>query len=446
MNSNNTKKTPVDLLLEADWIIPVKPANTVLEKHAIVVHEGKIHDILPQASAHEKYQPERHKRLNGQALIPGLINAHTHVPMNLLRGLADDLELMTWLNDHIWPAEKKFVSPQFVEDGSKSAIMELLRGGVTCFNDSYFFPDVVAGVARHAGIRAVIGMLVIEFPTAWAHTTEEYFDKGLALHDEWRNDALVKPVWAPHAPYTVSDASFEKIRTYSDQLNLRVHIHVHESASEIKGSLEQYGVRPLERMKSLGLVNNNLIAVHMTQLTEEEMDLCAKSGVHIVHCPESNMKLASGTCPVAALEARNINLGLGTDGAASNNDLDMIGEMRTAAMLAKVSSGDPESLPAHRALHMATLGGATALGLDEICGSLEIGKAADIVAVDMNTPDVEPVYHLISHLVYCVSRQQVSHVWINGQCVLDERQLTTLNENDIRQQSREWSNRIREAL
>jgi 5-methylthioadenosine/S-adenosylhomocysteine deaminase len=432
----------VDLTLHARWVIPVEPQETVLDNYCVVVDEGAIIDLLPSARAKEKYQPAHTEQLDDHALIPGLINAHTHAAMNLFRGLADDLPLMQWLENHIWPAEGKWVGDKFVRDGTELAIAEMIRGGTTCFNDMYFFSEDVARAARKAHMRAVVGLIMLDFPSSYAQNSDEYLANALHLQDELRNDPLVNCCFAPHAPYTVSDAPLTKLRMLSDELDLPVTMHVHETADEVEQAVTNTGQRPLERLASLDLLNPRLVAVHMTQLTDAEISQLADSGSNVVHCPESNLKLASGFCPVTKLIDAGVNVALGTDGAASNNDLDMFGEMRTAALLAKGIAGDAAALPAHTVLRMATLNGARALGLEKLIGSIEKGKQADLVAVDLATLESQPLYNPISQLVYAVSRQQVSHVWISGKPVLHERELKTMNESDLLAKARAWNDKI----
>jgi 5-methylthioadenosine/S-adenosylhomocysteine deaminase len=403
-----------NLLLEARWLVPVEPHGVVLEDHAAALAGDVIVDVLPISAAREKYTNAQRIDLSAHALIPGLVNTHTHNAMTLLRGLADDLPLMTWLQEHIWPAEGRWVGPEFVRDGVALAIAEMLRGGTTCCNENYFFPDVQAATYLQHGFRAAVGLPFIEFPSAWAKSRDEYFDKNLAVHDEFKGETLITTTLAPHAPYTVADESFARIRVLSDQLDIPVHIHVHETAHEVEESRTQHGVRPLARLQSLGLVNDHLIAVHMTQLSDAEIALCAEAGVSVVHCAESNLKLASGFCPAEKLRRAGVNLALGTDGCASNNDLDMFGEMRTAALLAKGVAGDASAFDASFTLQAATLNGARALGLGERVGSIVPGKQADLVAVRMNTPETQPLYNAISQLVYATGRHQVSDVWIAG--------------------------------
>ena len=434
----------VDTIIRARWIIPVEPLNTVLEHHSLIIDQGKITDIVDNKSAEHDYQSNDIIDLNQHVLIPGLVNAHTHAAMNLFRGIADDLPLMTWLNDHIWPAEQQWVDYTFVKDGSLHAIAEMLRGGTTCFNDMYFYPDATADAAISAGIRCRIGLIALDFPTVWAKDADDYLSKGLAIHDQFKNEPLISTALAPHAPYTVSDEPLTKIQTYADELDIPVHMHVHETADEVKQAVDNNGERPLARLNKLGLLTPKLLAVHMTQLTDDEITLCAQQGVNIIHCPESNLKLASGFCPSAKLIEAGINVAIGTDGAASNNDLNMFGEMRTAALIAKGIAQDASVMPAAKALHCATMGGAKAMGMEQQIGSLEVGKAADITAIDLNNLESQPIFNPISHTVYCVDRSQVSDVWVNGKRLLNQRCLTTIDVNSVKEKAQTWQRAITE--
>jgi 5-methylthioadenosine/S-adenosylhomocysteine deaminase len=433
---------PIDLLIEARWVIPVAPHGVVLEDHAVAIERDRILAVLPIADARARYAPRERVELDEHALIPGLINAHTHNPMTLMRGLADDLPLMRWLQEHIWPAEAKAIGPEFVRDGVELAVAEMLRGGTTCCSENYFFPDVQAATYRRLGFRAMVGLPIIEFPSAWATSRDEYFDKGLAVHDEFRGEALIGTSLAPHAPYTVSDASFERIRVLSDQLDAPVHLHLHETAQEVEDSKREHGARPFARMQSLGLVNDHLIAVHMTQLIDAEIAACAEAGVSVAHCAESNLKLASGFCPAEKLRRAGVNLAIGTDGCASNNDLDMFGEMRTAALLAKAVANDASALDAASTLHAATLGGAKALGWNERIGSLEPGKQADLAAIRLDAIETQPMYNVISQLVYAAGRHQVSDVWIAGVRKLADRVTVDLDVDELREKARRWRDRL----
>ena len=429
-------------LINARWIVPVEPSGLILEHHALAIQDGRIVAILPQDEAAVCFTPATCLNLDSHVLIPGLINAHTHASMVLLRGLADDLPLMNWLQNHIWPTEARWVNPDFVRDGARLAIAEMLRGGATCFNDMYFFPEVTAAMARECGIRACVGLIALDFPTAYARNLDEYLSKGLALHETLSAEPLLHAAFAPHAPYTVSASALERIGRLAEALELPIHIHVHETAAEVAQFQIQHGCRPLERLDQLGLLSPRLLAVHMTQLEAAEIDRLAERGVHVIHCPESNLKLASGFCPTARLDAAGVNVAIGTDGAASNNDLDLFGELRTAALLGKGVAGDASVLPAARMLRMATLNGAQALGLAGETGSLQPGKAADIVAVDLSHPETEPMYNPLSQLVYATGRHQVSDVWVAGQRLLADRQLTTLDLNETVQRARDWGAKI----
>ena len=442
MSETPLQPEPVDLLIEARWVVPVEPHAVVLENHAVAVQGERIVALLPIDQARARYTPRERVELAEHALIPGLVNSHTHNPMTLLRGLADDLPLMVWLQQHIWPAEAKVIGPEFVRDGVELAVAEMLRGGTTCANENYFFPDVIGATYRKLGFRAVVGLPVIEFPTAWATTQDDYFERAAEVHDSFRGDALISTAFAPHAPYTVSDESFERIRMLADQLDIPVHLHTHETAHEIEEEKKKSGLRPFQRLQKLGLVNDRLIAVHMTQLTDGEIAACAEAGVSVVHCPESNLKLASGFCPAEKLRRAGVNLAIGTDGCASNNDLDMFGEMRTAALLAKAVAGDAAAFDAAYALRAATLNGAKALGLEAQIGSLEAGKQADLAAVRLGDLETQPLYEVVSQLVYATGRHQVTDVWIAGRRKLAARELPDIDVQAMLARTHAWRERI----
>jgi len=432
----------VDTLIHARWIIPVEPESVTYDFHSLVIDKGRIIDLLPTAAAKQKYQGTTTENLETHALLPGFINCHTHAAMTLMRGIADDLPLMEWLHNHIWPLESKWMSEAYVKDGTDLAIAEMIMGGTTCFNDMYFFPNVTAQQSVQHGIRACVGMIVIDFPTVWAENSTAYITKGLDIHDQFRHQPLITTAFAPHAPYTVSDEPLQRIRILADELEVPVTMHVHETLHEVEEALAKTGQRPLQRLQSLGLLNPSFVAVHMTQLTSDEISLFAESGAHIIHCPESNLKLASGFCLVSKCLDAGINVALGTDGAASNNDLDMLGEMRTAALLAKAVAQDASSLPAMTALRMATINGAKALGLEQEIGSLAIGKSADIIALDLDHLETQPIYSPISLIVYSASRQQVTDVWVAGKQLLKQRQLTTIDTTVLKERVGEWQNRL----
>ena len=440
MSSHSAQMESIDLLIDARWVVPVEPANTVLTQHSVAVHAGKIVAVLPSLDAAQRFAAAERVSLGNHVLIPGLINLHTHAAMTLMRGLADDLPLMSWLNDHIWPAEAKHVSAEFVRTGTRLACAEMLRGGITCMNDMYFFPEAAAEAALAAGMRAALGLIALEFPTAYARDADEYLTKGLDLRDRLRHEALLSFCLAPHAPYTVSDATFTRIAGYSEELGLPVHVHLHETTGEIAGELAKTGERPLARLNRLGLIGPQLIAVHAVHLNPDEIALLATHGASVAHCPASNLKLASGLCPVAALQEAGVNFGIGTDGAASNNRLDMFAEMRLAALLAKGASGKAEALPAHAALRAATLNGARALGIDLKTGSISAGKWADLTAVDLSRIELQPVYDAVSHLVYVAERNDVSDVWVAGNRVVKKQQLTTIEKEELESAVLVWQN------
>jgi len=434
-------KTPADLILLPQWVVPVDPQGA-LPDHAVVIRGGLILDVLPAEAALTRYAATQTLALPGRALIPGLVNLHGHAAMSLLRGYADDVPLMDWLNAHIWPAEKKHVSEAFVRDGTLLAAAEMLAGGVTCCNDMYFFPRAAGEAYLQAGMRATLGMIVLEFPSAYAVDADDYLAKGLALRDELKEEPLLSFAFAPHAPYTITDATFGRINTLAEQLGLPIHIHIHETLDETRDSLKQYGVRPLERLARLGLLGPNFIGVHAVHVNEAEIESLAAHGCHVAHCPSSNLKLASGIAPVTKLMKSGVNLGLGTDGAASNNRLDLFAEMRLAALLAKGASGDAAALPAAAALKAATLDAARALNLDSRIGSISPGKCADLVAVDLHGLSSQPVFDPVSHLVYVAGREHVTHVWVDGKLKLDERRLVDMEPDDLSARAAYWRGKL----
>jgi len=434
---------PIDLLIEARWIIPVEPANLVLENHAVAIDKGRIVAILQQTETNACFSPREVKKLAHHVLIPGLVNLHTHAAMTLLRGLADDLPRMEWLQNHIWPAEAKHVSAQFVYDGTLIACAEMLRGGITCFNDMYFYPKAATEAVLACGMRAAIGLISLDFPTSYAADADDYLAKGMAVRDQLRDEPLLSFCLAPYAPSTLSDRNFAQVLTLAEQCELPIHLHLHETAREIEDSVQLFGVRPLERLHRLGLLSPGLIAAHGIQLSADEIALLAQHGCSIAHCPSSNLKLASGIAPIAALAGQGVNIGFGTDGAASNNRLDMFQEMRLAALLAKGSSGQAEALGAHQALRMATLGGAQALGLDAEIGSINKGKAADLCAVNIDDIGLAPCYDPASLLAYSAGREYVSDVWVAGEIRVANGFLLETNEIELINIAALWQNQIR---
>ncbi|EKD54814.1 MAG: hypothetical protein ACD_60C00041G0005 [uncultured bacterium] len=429
----------IDHIIHAKWILA---ETKILENHALAIKNGIIQAIHPSKDIALHYTAKHTEQYSGHALIPGLINTHTHLAMNYFRGLADDLALMNWLNNHIWPAEKKWVSDEFVYDASLFAMAEMIRSGTTCFNDMYFYLEATAKAAEIAGIRANIGITVIEFPTNWAKTTDEYFTRGLEFLEQYKNHSHIKATFAPHAPYTVSDESMLRIKELAEIHDLKINLHLHETADEVNQSLAEIGKRPIKRLHELGLLSPHLIAIHMTQINDEDLIILEKTKPNVVHCPESNMKLASGICPITQLQSIGINVALGTDGAASNNDLNMLGEMRSAAFLAKLSTKNPEALNAASALQLATLNGAKALGIDHITGSIQVGKAADFAVIHLEDIETLPLYHPASQIVYAASRHQITDVWVAGKQLLKNRKLTTLDEKELIDKAKYWQKKI----
>lgn len=432
-----------DTLIFATWIVPLEPAETVLEEHAVAITDGRIEALLPAEQARQKFQPSLTLERPDHVLIPGLVNTHTHAAMSLLRGLADDMPLEQWLNEGIWPAEKRCVSAEMVRDGTELAIAEMLRGGVTCFSDQYFFPEIVAETANEAQMRALVGTPILDFPTAWASDSREYLGKAADLvHDPYADHPLISTCFSPHSTYSLSDKTFTELRVLADQLDIPVQIHLHESATEIANALRDTGKRPFQRLAELGLVNSSLLAVHAVHLTSEEIAQMADTGVSIAHCPKSNLKLASGIAPISTYLDAGITVGVGTDGAASNNTLDMLSETRTAALLAKVSADNAAALSAMDALRLATIDGATALGLEKEIGSIESGKWADLSCINLGQLNSQPVYDPVSQLVYTARADQVSDVWVAGRHLLDHGQLTHMNTDSIYSRANEWRQRI----
>jgi 5-methylthioadenosine/S-adenosylhomocysteine deaminase len=435
-------KNATTQIISPTWIAPVIPTGALLLDHSLVIDDDRIITLLPHAEALTRFPDAHDLELEGHLVTPGFINAHGHAAMTLLRGIADDREMVDWLTNWIWPIEAELVSEQFVYDGTRLAAIEMIMSGTTCAADSYFFPEAASRAFTQMHFRAQIGMPVLQFTNVWARTEEDHIHKGLAFRDSIKNSSLVTTAFAPHSPYSVTDNGFNKVKLYAEQLDLPIHLHLHETATEITDSLRDNGVRPIERMSKLEILSPSLQAVHMTQLRDDEIELLAMNGVQVAHCPESNMKLASGLCPVEKLRARNINVAIGTDGAASNNDLDIIQEGRSASLLSKVTTGDATSLDAQTCLEMMTINGARFLGLEDEIGSLEPGKLADITAIDLSHPTFQPIYNPISQLIYTASARDVSDVWIGGKRVMDNRQLQEVDTESILAATRQWQKKI----
>ena len=428
--------------INARWIVPIVPQGKVLENHSIVLEDGVIHDILPTENLEKRYARIEMTNLPNHLLTAGFVNAHLHSAMTLFRGYADDLSLSEWLNQHIWPAEAKFVNQEFVRDGTTLAVAEMIANGTTCAADTYFFPEVSAKVFEENYFRAQVGIPVLQFSNAWATSEEEHIAKGLKFYESTRESSLISVALSPHAPYTVTDAGFQQVLELSEDLCIPIHLHLHETKQEVETGLLEDGRRPYKRVEELGLLKADLQTVHMTELNEEEIQSLYSNQIHVVHCPESNMKLASGICPVHKLIANGINVALGTDGAASNNDLDLLAEARSAAFLSKVTSGCPSSIKAEEALSMATINGARLMGLEEKIGSLEIGKCADMIAVDLSGISFQPIYNPISQLIYAANGQNVTHTWINGECLYEDKKFTRLNLLTLRRRVESWQGKL----
>jgi 5-methylthioadenosine/S-adenosylhomocysteine deaminase len=441
-NQSSQFNTHVDLVIEVRWLVTVTESHEVLENYSVVVQAGIIVDILPALEARQKYTATSLLCLDNHVLIPGLINCHTHAGMSLMRGLADDIPLMPWLEQYIWPAEHLVVSERYVKDATLLACAEMLSGGITCFNDMYFYPQAAAASVNQAGMRANLGLVVLDFPSAYASDADDYLQKGFDAHDSWRNNLLVTSSIAPHAPYTVSNQTLQKVITYAEQLGLGIHTHLHETKDEIKKSEAQFGLRPIQRLAELGLLGPNFVAAHCVHLSANEIELLAEYGCHIVHCPSSNLKLASGIAPIAPLLAQGVNVALGTDGAASNNRLDIFAEMRLSALLAKGISGDATVVPAHQALEMATINAAKAMSLDHKIGSIEVGKLADLTAVKLNDMVTAPYYDPISHLVYACGREHVTHTWVAGELRYDNGVYANIEPNELKEIVNKWQPKL----
>jgi 5-methylthioadenosine/S-adenosylhomocysteine deaminase len=444
------RRMPDALILAPQWIAPVAPHAEVLEGHAVRIEDDRIAELAPLDSMRARHPDLPMQPLPGHLLVPGFVNLHTHAAMSLLRGTADDLPLETWLRERIWPLEARLVSPSFVQDGVLLAAAEMLLGGTTCFNDMYFFPEAAIEAALQLGMRSAHGLIVVEAPTVYASGPADYLRKGLELRDRYRGEPLLSFCLAPHAPYTVSDETLHKVAVLASELGLPIHTHVHETAAEIEESITRHGMRPLERLRTHGLVGPELIAVHGVHLNETDLQVLATARATVAHCPHSNLKLASGIAPTARMLELGLRVAIGTDSSASNNRLDLLQEARTAALLAKGTSGRADAWPAPRVLRALTLDAACALGLDDRIGSIEPGKQADLVAIDLSAAELSPVFDPVSQLVYACGREHIQHVWINGRHVVCRRQIAgnaaRMAVSEVVGRTSLWHNRIVEIL
>ncbi len=441
----NPNKKNASIIISASWIFTSNLEGQLLSDYSIVIENDKIIDLVSQDKVFDEYEANDTYQLTNHILIPGLINTHTHAAMSLFKGFADDLPLQDWLNDYIWPAEKEFINSSFVKDGSILALSEMIKSGVTTFNDMYFFPDATAEAVKELGVRSNIGLVVLDFPTNYATDPEDYLLKGFEFRDKWRNEELITTSIAPHAPYSVSDEAFTLINTYSEELSINIHTHLHETQWEIEDSIEKYGITPVQRLNNLGIIGPSLMAVHCVHLNDQDIATLAKNKVSIVHNPSSNMKLGSGIADIAKMLKQNLNISLGTDSSASNNRLDIMEEMRLAALLIKGSTKSPESFSANEAIKMATINGAKALGLESIIGSIEKNKKADLVAIDLNSIENQPIYNPLTTLVYSSSRSDVSYVWIDGEIKLKDKKLVKIDEERIIQLAKKWQRKLKKT-
>jgi len=419
---------PVDTLVSARWVIPVEPDGRVLEDHAVAMRSGRIVAILPSEEARRRFDARETIERPSHVLLPGLVNAHTHAAMVVRHGRAETL-----------PPERRWSDPEYVRDGTELAVAEMLRGGVTCFADMQPWPEVVATTATAAHIRASVGLVVSETPTSWAGSADEYIDRGMRLRDEYRGDPLITMHFAPQS---AADATLARVRRLADELDLRVAMPLHETAGEVEQCVRDYGERPLARLAALGLASPQLLAIHMTQVEPREVDLLAESGVSVVHCPESNLRLGAGVCPVARLLSRGIAVALGTDGAAANNDLDLLAEARVAGLVSAGVAATPTDLAAGSLLRMATLEGARALGLGEGTGSLLPGKWADLCCIDLRRARSWPVHDVATAVIYAASSQQVTDTWVAGRRLLADARLTLMDESAVLERAETWRRRL----
>jgi 5-methylthioadenosine/S-adenosylhomocysteine deaminase len=432
----------IDTLIAARWIIPIEPAGRVLEDHAVAIHHGRIVSIAPLAQALERFAPHETLSRTSHVLMPGLVNVHTHAAMALLRGAAESQDFEHWLNRQVWPLEQRWIDAEYVRDGTELAIADMLTSGTTCFADMHLFPEIVAQAAAATRIRACIGLPVLDAPTLWAGSAGECLDKGLRLHDEYRDDPLITTALSPYAPWAVSDETLIRVRRAADELELPMTMHVNETRKDVAGGREP----ALARLERLGVLSPLLTAVHVIHADPTDIERLARGGASVAHCPQSNLKLGNGVCPVPLLRARGVNVALGTDGAASNNDLNMLDEMRSAALLARGMFPGAAPISAHDWLRAATLDGAHALGLGESIGSIAPGKWADLCCTDLRRAHTQPVYDPAAQILFAASRDQVSDVWVAGRALVREGQLIHMDLEDLLNRAARWRDRIQPGL
>ena len=441
-----TRRSRAELLIVGGSIVTMDGSRRVIENGAIAINGGRIVAIGPRAEVERQYRPAQTIDAHNRIIIPGLINGHTHIPMTLFRGLADDLDLQEWLTKYIFPAEAKNVNEEFVRVGTRLGLAEMIRGGTTTYCDMYYFEDAIADETAKAGVRGVLGETIIDFPVADNKTNAEAMAYAERFVSHWRGNDLIVAAIAPHAPYTVSEEHLKAIRAFSDRTGAPIVTHISETKREVEDSLKAKNASPIDYLDRIGFLNNRVIAAHVVWPTTEEIGILKSRGVGVVHNPQSNMKLASGVAPVPKMLSDGILVGLGTDGAASNNDLNMWEEMDTAAKLHKVFSGDPKVMTAQQAFELATIRGAEALHLGKQIGSLEVGKRADIVIVERDSLNQIPLYNIYSDLVYATKASDVETVIINGRVVMRDKRLLTLNEAAIKESALVFRERIMRSL
>ena len=427
-----------DLLINAAWVLPVAPTNVVLQNHSVAITGNHIVELGPSTQLKREYQAQRVMDLDHHIVMPGLINTHGHAAMSLLRGAGEDEPLEVWLNETIWPMEARLMNPDYVRLGTELTIAEMLSSGTTTFSDMYFYPETVAKVCIEQGIRAQLAFPLIEFTNPWSNDVSDALHKGLELFHTLRHEDLVNVALGPHAAYSLSAKDMERIGMYAAELDIMVQIHLHETAAEVREAITQNGQTWIQRLFEVGLLGPSLQAVHMTQVTDPEIALIAETGTHVVHCPTSNLKLASGYCPVAKLQNAGVCVAIGTDGAASNNRLDMFDETRIATLLAKHEQHDAAAGRAEDAVRMATLDGAKVLGIDHLTGSIEAGKAADLISINTHSLGIMPMYNPFAAIVHGNAGNAVEHVLVNGQTLVDDGQFTRINFAELAQRVESW--------
>lgn len=437
--------TRVDHIICGDYVLPMDQSLAVIEKGAVAIKGNSILDVGSSEELSGKYLTDHMVSGEGRAVLPGFINTHTHAAMVYFRGIADDLPLHEWLNHHIWPAENSWLSAPFISDAVELACLEMLKGGITTYNDMYFFEHAAGESSKRIGMRAVLGSGILDFPSVSAQSADEYLENAKQFIKDWNGDELITPCIAPHALYTCGPETLKKAKTLAEIMDVPLHIHLSETQWEVGEVMARYHKRPVEYLADLGFLDESVLAAHCIWLHDHEIDLLAKHKVGVSHCMESNLKLASGFAPVVSMLTAGIKVSFGTDGAASNNDLSILSEMSTTAKVHKALSNDPTVLDAKTALLMATRWGAEVLGLGNLVGSIERGKSADIIVMDIDKPHLTPIYNIYSHIVYAAMESDVEAVMVNGKMVMNDRELLTLDEEDILRKARKWRDKIQPA-